>query len=218
VKVIVPPQGLILNIFKPAGMTSFEVVRKIRRKLNVKKVGHCGTLDPFAEGVLIILVGKATKLAPQFTSYDKTYRCRIRLGRSTDTYDITGRVIKESETVKVTIEDIKSIIKKFKGEIRQIPPMFSAIKKAGRPLYILARQGLEIERESRIVKIYDLILESWQNPFLELTVHCSKGTYIRSLANDIGEDLGCGGCLERLARTAVGTFRMEDSLKLEEID
>jgi tRNA pseudouridine55 synthase len=138
---IVPAEGLVLNVFKPVGITSFEVVRRLRRILKVKRVGHCGTLDPFAEGVLIIVVGKATKRAGEFSAYDKVYRAGIRLGRITDTYDITGKTILEKDISKVTLEDIEPVIERFKGEIEQIPPMFSAIKISGQPLYKLARKG-----------------------------------------------------------------------------
>lgn len=212
----VPEEGLILNIDKPKGITSFGVVSRIRKKLGIKKVGHCGTLDPIAEGVLIVLVGKATKRAEEFSGLDKKYRAVVRLGISTDTYDNTGKVVKEHETANIDIQDVKRIIQQFSGEIEQIPPMFSAVKIGGKKLYKLARQGVEIERHPRKINIFSIELVDFQNPLLVIDVHCSKGTYIRSLADDIGKALGCGGCIESLTRLSAGDFSIENSIKLDE--
>ena len=213
----IPPEGLILNVYKPAGMTSFDVVRWVRRRLKVKKVGHGGTLDPIAEGVLLIMVGKATKRANELSSLDKTYAARILLGRKTDTYDITGAVLAEFDTNHLECDDIEGVLHNFVGEIEQVPPMFSAIKVNGKRLYKLARRGIQVERKPRKITIYDIRLKSWANPGMLVIVHCSKGTYIRSLANDIGDMLGCGGCMESLVRTRIGGYRVENSIRLEDI-
>ena len=214
---IVPPEGLILNVYKPPGITSFGAVRKIRHALKVKKVGHAGTLDPMAEGVLIVMVGKATKRAVEFESLTKKYDALIRLGISTDTYDITGNVLSEKDCSKISRETIESALRDFIGEIDQIPPMYSALKIDGQKLYKLARQGIVVERKPRRIIIDDIRLTEFNPPSFRIEVACSKGTYIRSIAHDLGEKLGCGGCLEELKRTAIGSFRIEDSLKLDEI-
>ena len=214
---IVPPEGLVLNIYKPQGLTSFGVVSRVRKKLNIKKVGHAGTLDPMAEGTLIVLVGKATKKASEFSALDKEYRAGILLGEKTDTYDVTGKALGSGDTSGVSLSRLQDALNEFSGEIEQVPPMFSALKVDGKRLYKLAREGVEIERKSRRITIHQIKLERWENPRLEITVRCSKGTYIRSLAHDLGEKLGCGGCLETLVRTAVGSYRVEDAMRLEEI-
>ena len=213
----IPPEGLILNVYKPAGMTSFDVVRQVRRRLKVKKVGHGGTLDPIAEGVLLIMAGNATKRANELSSLDKTYAAGILLGRKTDTYDTTGVVLAESDTDNIEYEDIERELQNFIGEIEQVPPMFSAIKIDGKRLYKLARRGIQVERKPRKITIYDIRLKSWMNPSMLIVVHCSKGTYIRSLAEDIGDRLGCGGCMESLVRTRIGDYRVEDSIRLEDM-
>jgi len=215
--VINSQDGLILNIYKPAGMTSFDVVRIVRNKLKVKKVGHCGTLDPMAEGVLIILVGKATKSAAKLSALDKEYLATILLGRETDTYDITGKVMQEKEIPFFRQDELKSILDKFRGEIEQLPPMYSALKIKGRKLYQLARKGLEVERQIRKVQIYQLNLLNWYRPRLDLMIHCSKGTYIRTLAYDLGRELNCGACVEKLLRIKVGDFKIEDALRIDDI-
>ena len=214
---IVPPEGLILNVCKPQGITSFGVVRKIKHALSVKKVGHAGTLDPMAEGVLIVMVGKATKRAVEFESLTKEYDALIRLGISTDTYDITGNILSERDCSHISEDTINSALRDFIGEIEQIPPMYSALKIDGRKLYKLARQGIELERKPRRIKIDHIGLTDFNLPCFRIEVTCSKGTYIRSIAHDLGEKLGCGACLQELKRTAIGDFRIEDSLKLDEI-
>lgn len=213
---IVPPEGLVLNIYKPSGITSFGVVRKIRKKLNIRKVGHGGTLDPLAEGVLLILVGKATKQSGSLIGLSKTYKAGILLGRETDTFDTDGALIAERDSTSLTLAEIEQILHNFRGEIEQLPPMYSAVKVEGKKLYELARKGIEIERKSRKVNIYKLELISWSPPHLVIEVDCSKGTYIRSLAHDIGQSLGCGGCIEKLVRSGVGNYRIEDSVSLAE--
>ena len=214
---IVPPEGLVLNVFKPAGITSFGVVSRIRRRLGVKKVGHAGTLDPMAEGVLLILVGKATKKAGELSSLDKVYQAGILLGVSTDTYDITGNVSDNKNPELIERSDIETLLAEFTGEIEQVPPMFSALKVDGERLYKIARKGVVLDRKARRVIIQAINLDYWDNPHLMITVRCSKGTYIRSLAHDLGERLGCGACLESLLRTAVGEYRVENSLKIEDV-
>lgn len=214
---IVPPEGLVLNIYKPGGITSFGVVSRVRSRLKVKKAGHGGTLDPMAEGVLIVLVGKATKLAAELSALQKEYRAVILLGRTTDTYDITGETVDEQEPPELSAETVQSALNDFTGEIDQIPPMFSALKVDGQRLYKLARKGMVIEREPRRVTIHSLRLDAFEHPRLSITVCCSKGTYIRSLADDIGRRLGTGGCLESLLRTRVGDYKVEDSLRMEDI-
>ena len=214
---ITPSEGAVLNIYKPAGITSFDVIRILRRKLGIKKIGHGGTLDPIAEGVLIILVGKATKKSNELISLSKTYRAGILLGVETDSYDISGKTVKEMSAGGITDADIENVLVNFRGEIEQIPPMFSALKVKGKKLYQLARKGIEIERKPRKVTIGRLDKLSFDNPRLSIEVDCSKGTYIRSLAHDIGSKLGCGACMESLIRTRVGEYHVADSIRLEEI-
>ena len=213
---IVPPEGLILNIYKPSGMTSFDVVYKIRKKLDVKKVGHAGTLDPLAEGILLILVGKATKQSASLTGLAKSYRAEIILGRETDSYDTDGSLIAERDSSSLETDEIELALQNFRGETEQIPPMYSAVKVDGKKLYELARKGIEIERKARKVNIDKLELIGWNPPHLEIEIDCSKGTFIRSLAHDIGQLLGCGGCIEKLIRTRVGDYTIEESLNLNE--
>jgi len=214
---IIPEEGLILNVFKPAGITSFGVVQKIRQQLKVKKIGHAGTLDPMAEGVLIILVGKAAKRQDEFMQLEKTYSAGILLGTETDSFDITGNIIRLEDYAQVTKDRLVAVLELFKGEIEQVPPMFSAVKVGGKRLYKLARQGMEVERKPRLVRIQDIHLQSWDPPRFKIEVRCSKGTYIRSLAHDIGRELGCGACMESLNRTSIGDYNIDDALKIQEI-
>lgn len=213
----IPSEGAILNVYKPAGITSFDVIRILRRKLGLKKIGHGGTLDPIAEGVLIILAGKATKKSDDLIGLPKSYRAGLLLGVETDSYDISGKVVKETEAGGILPEEIEKVIAGFRGEIEQVPPMFSALKVKGKKLYELARKGIEIERQPRKVSIDRLDILEYSNPRLQIDVDCSKGTYIRSLAHDIGRELGCGACMESLIRTRVGDYRVEDSLRLDDI-
>jgi tRNA pseudouridine55 synthase len=206
----------LLNISKPTGISSFHVVRAVKHILKVKKVGHCGTLDPLAEGVLLVLFGAATKQQDKLMHQDKTYAATILLGRNTDTGDITGKTITESSVPPDAIERLPEILLKFTGPIMQVPPMYSALKYGGKKLYELARQGITVERSARQITIYKIQLLSYEAPRLVISVHCSSGTYIRTLAEDIGAALGCGGTIEKLRRDSVGTYTMDTSIRFEE--
>ncbi|MCL0065894.1 tRNA pseudouridine(55) synthase TruB [Dehalococcoidia bacterium] len=208
----------IINLNKPQGMTSFRVVARVRKLTGERKVGHSGTLDPDATGVLPILLGRATKLARFLVESLKVYRARIEFGRATTTYDSSGTTTLKEDASSLTLEQIESAINSFRGPIEQIPPMYSAIKHHGRPLYHLARDGIEIPREPRMVTIYRLDLLDWQSPTLTIEVECSKGTYIRSLAHDLGQLLGCGGHLEGLVRLQTGIFHIDKSISLQELE
>lgn len=209
----------IINIYKEKGYTSHDVVAKMRGILKIKKIGHTGTLDPDAVGVLPVCVGKATKLVDLITEKDKTYEAVMKLGISTDTQDITGKVLKTSE-VNVNLPQITQVIQSYIGEYPQLPPMYSAIKVGGKRLYELARQGKEVERERRLVLIKDICILDYSKEENEVTVRvdCGKGTYIRTLLHDIGETLGCGATMKSLVRTAVGQFKIEEALKLSDIE
>jgi len=202
----------ILSINKPSGVTSFWAVKQVKRVLGVKKVGHCGTLDPLAEGVLVILFGKATKLQSSFMSGRKTYRALLKLGAVTDTGDITGKVTGGTAVGNIEKLAVVNILKSFLGDIEQVPPMYSALKYGGRKLYEIAREGKEVKREPRSVSIYSIDLLNFHNEHLELRVECSKGTYIRTLAEDIGSKLGCGATIEALCRERSGDFTLETAL------
>ncbi|MEI6826923.1 MAG: tRNA pseudouridine(55) synthase TruB [Desulfuromonadales bacterium] len=205
-------------INKPPGITSHDVVSRVRRILGIKKVGHTGTLDPFATGVLPIAVNDGTKAIPFLDEGSKTYEALMRLGVSTDTLDMTGAVLSESDSTGVTREQFVSTLSHFTGAISQIPPMYSAIKQNGQPLYKLARQGVEVERTARDVEIFRLELLSFDLPLVAIRVVCSRGTYIRSLADDIGQRLGCGAALQELRRTASGPFRIENAVALADLE
>ncbi|MBR3833312.1 MAG: tRNA pseudouridine(55) synthase TruB [Lachnospiraceae bacterium] len=209
----------IINVYKEAGYTSFDVVAKLRGILKQKKIGHTGTLDPMAEGVLIVCLGKGTKLVDMITSGTKEYEASMRLGITTDTEDITGQIL--SETVLdsgLTHDKVIQVINSFVGKYNQIPPMYSAIKKDGKKLYEYARSGVQIEREPRPVEIFSIDDISVQLPNISFKVNCSKGTYIRSLCRDIGDKLQCGGTLTGLTRSEVHGFWLKDSLKLSDIE
>ncbi|MBO4391368.1 MAG: tRNA pseudouridine(55) synthase TruB [Lachnospiraceae bacterium] len=212
----------ILIINKPKGFTSHDVVAKLRGILRTKKIGHTGTLDPDATGVLPVCVGKATRLCEVLADHDKCYRARIRLGISTDTEDLSGTVLSEisSEEVKrrVAEEDFRKAVEALTGDLMQIPPMYSAIKIGGKKLYEYARAGVEIEREARPVTVYSVEILEWNCPEAELLISCSKGTYIRSFCRDLGDSLGVGGALAALERTKVDRFSLEDALTLEEVE
>lgn len=209
----------IINVYKEKGYTSHDVVAKMRGILKIKKIGHTGTLDPDAEGVLPVCIGKATKLVDLITDKDKTYEAVLKLGITTDTQDITGQILSRRE-VTVTKGEIEDAINSFIGEYMQLPPMYSAIKVNGKKLYELARQGIEVERKRRKVSIYDIRILKIDEEESEITVSvdCGKGTYIRTLLYDIGEKLGCGGTMKSLLRTAVGNFKLENAYKLSEIE
>lgn len=207
----------ILNINKPTGMSSFDVVRVVKKAAKTKKVGHTGTLDPEASGVLPICIGRATKLVDYIMSDYKIYEVELKLGITTDTYDREGKVLQTSE-VNLSENDVKEVIKSFVGEIDQVPPMYSALKVNGQRLYNLARQGIEIERKSRKIHIYNIDILSVDLPVVHFTVKCSKGTYIRSLCYDIGEKLKCGGTMWNLKRTQTGSFNILNSMELDQLN
>lgn len=207
----------ILIIDKPKDMTSHDVVDCIRHKFKIRKVGHGGTLDPLATGVLVVLVGRATKFARYFLEFDKEYEGTLFLGITTSTGDAAGRVIKQ-ELVDVDYEKAKEVFSEFLGEIKQIPPMVSALRYGGERLYNLARKGIEINRPPRAIRVYCLELVDFQLPRINFRVRCSKGTYIRKLCEDIGERLGCGGYQSSLRRIKVGPFSINEAVKLDKIN
>lgn len=208
----------ILNIYKQKGYTSHDVVARLRGITKQKKIGHTGTLDPDAEGVLPVCLGRATKVCDLLTDKDKVYETVLLLGKVTDTQDISGKVLEEKETQNLTETQVRTCIQGYIGAYEQLPPMYSALKVNGKKLYELARAGIEVERKKRSVTIYDIQIIEMELPRVRMRVHCSKGTYIRTLCHDIGADLGVGGCMEFLLRTKVSCFELEDSLKLEEIE
>ena len=209
----------IVNVNKPTGITSHDVVYRLRKILNIKKIGHTGTLDPDAEGVLPMCVGKGTKIADELTAKEKQYLAELTLGITTDTQDISGKVLK-TRAVTSSREEIENAIMSFVGEIEQIPPMYSAIKVNGRKLYELAREGKTVEMPPRAVTVYNIEIMDIDtvNNKVSFLVDCSKGTYIRTLCHDIGEKLGCGGVMSKLKRTRSGDFRIEESYTLEQIE
>ena len=207
----------IINVRKEKGFTSFDVVAKLRGILKMKKIGHTGTLDPDAEGVLPVCIGKATRVCDLLTDKDKVYEAVMLLGKETDTQDMTGTILKEAK-VNLSIEEVKQCIESFVGEYAQIPPMYSALKVNGKKLYELAREGKTIERKARPVKILELTIEEIDLPRVTMTVTCSKGTYIRTLCHDIGEKLGICACMEELTRIRVGIFEIQDALRLSEVE
>lgn len=207
----------VLNIYKEKGFTSHDVVAKLRGIVKQKKIGHTGTLDPDAEGVLPVCLGKATKLCDMLTDKSKVYEAVLLLGKTTDTQDITGTILEERDTKELTEEQVSACIQRFIGEQDQIPPMYSALKVNGKKLYELAREGIEVERKARRITIFEIEILEINLPRVRMQVHCSKGTYIRTLCHDIGNALGCGGCMESLLRTKVSRFELKDSLRLEEI-
>ena len=200
----------VLNIRKEKGFTSFDVVAKLRGILHMKKIGHTGTLDP-------VVLGKATKLVDLLTDKQKTYEALMHLGLETDTQDMTGTVLCE-KTVEVSEEEVEAVIRGFVGEYKQIPPMYSALKVDGKKLYELAREGKTVERKARTVHFYEIDIKEINLPYVRFSVTCSKGTYIRTLCHDIGQKLGCGGCMEELIRTRSGNFTWEDSMTLAEVE
>ena len=207
----------IINVYKEKGFTSFDVVAKMRGILGQKKIGHTGTLDPAAEGVLPVCAGKGTRLCDMLTDHDKTYRATLLLGVVTDTEDTTGTVLEEKPTDHLTEEEVREAIMSFVGDYDQIPPMYSALKVDGKKLYELAREGKVIERKARPVKIHEIVIESMNLPEVVMSVSCSKGTYIRTLCNDIGAKLQVGGCMKELLRTKVGRFLLEETLTLSDL-
>lgn len=207
----------IINVYKEKGYTSFDVVAKMRGIFGQKKIGHTGTLDPDAQGVLPVCLGKATKVCDFLTDKDKVYKATMLLGIQTDTLDISGKVCNKA-MVNVTEQQVRDVISTFVGTIEQIPPMYSALKVNGKKLYELAREGKTIERKARKVSIYDITIDEICLPEVVMTVSCSKGTYIRSLCDDIGTKLGCYGCMKELLRTKVACFDIGDAYKISEIE
>ncbi len=212
------PLSGILNIDKPPGMTSHDVVDAVRRMAGQRKVGHAGTLDPMATGVLLLCLGQATRLAEYLMAGRKRYRAVIVLGAETDTYDAEGRVLRSGGRTDFGREEIEAALRTFVGRIEQVPPLYSAIKRDGRPLYKLARQGRAVQPEPRPVEIDEIVLLAWEEPELTVEVTCSPGTYIRSLAHDLGRRLGSSAYLGALVRLRSGRFRLEDAVSLERLE
>ncbi len=206
----------IMNVYKEAGFTSHDVVAKLRGICKQKKIGHTGTLDPDAVGVLPVCLGSGTKLCDMLTGETKEYIARFRLGVTTDTQDISGKVLEEKE-VDVCEEQVKEMLSHFVGELQQVPPMYSALKVGGKKLYELAREGKEVERKARLITIYELELLKAEHPEYEIRVTCSKGTYIRTLCHDVGQALSCGAVMTSLVRARVGEFRLKDAKTLAEL-
>ena len=206
----------IVIVNKPQGWTSQDVTARLRRVFGTRRIGHGGTLDPMATGVLPVFVGRATRGVEFFEHAEKTYEATLRLGIATDTEDITGTVLVE-RPVDVTREQFEKTLENFRGEILQVPPMYSALKINGQKLCDLARKGKEVERQPRPITIYKLECLAFDGVTAKLLVHCSKGTYIRTLCKDIGESLGCGGCMEALCRVTAGEYTLEGSVALEEL-
>ena len=208
----------VINVKKEAGFTSFDVVAKLRGILKMKKIGHTGTLDPDATGVLPVCLGKATKLCDLLTDRGKSYRCVLLLGKRSDTLDASGEILEEKDPSKVTEEDVLRALEAFRGEILQVPPMYSALKVNGKKLCDLARQGVTVERRPRPVTIHDITVVKMDLPRVEMDVTCSKGTYIRTLCDDIGQALKVGGLMESLVRTSSGAFTLDGAHTLSEIE
>jgi tRNA pseudouridine55 synthase len=210
-------KGIVI-VDKPQGITSFDVVKEIRSKFKIRKVGHCGTLDPLATGLLIILLGDDTKLFSKFSTFDKSYKATLELGVSTSTGDCMGKVLDRKEVKNIITSDVENIFKEFMGEINQMPPMFSALKYHGKKLYEFARLGLEVPRKERAVKIFELNICNFHLPYVDFYVHCSKGTYVRTLAQDIGKRIGCGACIMSIRRTALGPFDIQEAVTIDKLD
>ena len=207
----------VLNIFKNSGMSSFDVVRIVKKVACEKKVGHTGTLDPEAIGVLPVCLGKATKIIDYIMNDKKSYKVKFKLGVTTTTYDLEGEILSETDTSNITVEETLEAINKFKGTYNQVPPMYSALKKNGVRLYELARKGIEVEREGRPITIYDIKDIEINLPYISMEVTCSKGTYIRSLCYDIGEALKVGACMTDLRRTETSCFHERDSINIKDL-
>ena len=210
------PDG-ILNLDKPKGPTSHDVIDRIRKLTGIRRVGHAGTLDPMATGVLLVCIGKATRVSEYLMAGQKVYRARVRLGITTDTYDAEGQVVASASVAPVDFSraEVEAALARFRGTIEQVPPMYSALKRQGKSLHKLARQGVEVEREPRQVEILRLELTEWEPPECTLEVTCSPGTYVRALAHDLGQALSCGAHLTGLTRLASGGFRLEDAVALD---
>lgn len=208
----------ILNINKPQGLTSFGVVARVKRITAERHTGHAGTLDPLAGGVLPVCLGKATRVIEYLFNETKHYRAEVQLGITTDTFDVTGKIIRTVDPGGISREMVEAALDRFRGTILQTPPMYSALKHHGQPLYKLARAGIEVERKGRPAQIHSLEITSWQPPVFTLDIICGKGTYIRSLAHDLGEALGTGAVMKTLTRLRVGPFSLEDSITLPQLE
>jgi tRNA pseudouridine55 synthase len=211
-----PFDGILL-VDKPAGPTSHDVVDRVRRHFGFNKVGHCGTLDPAATGLLILVLERATRLQDRLMSDDKAYEGTMRLGISTDSQDADGQVIAEKPVPALTIEDVERVFVRIRGDLQQVPPMVSAVKHQGTPLYKLARKGKTVERQPRLVHVYDLRVLQLDLPRIQFRAACTKGTYVRTLCSEIGDALGCGAHLAELRRTRSGGFDVKDAHSLDEI-
>ena len=208
--------GAIL-IDKPSGPTSHDVVDAIRRHFGIKKVGHCGTLDPNATGLLIIVLGRGTKLSERLMSDDKVYEGTMKFGESTDSYDADGELFASLPVPPLTLAELNEATVPFIGDLMQTPPMVSAVKKAGVPLYKLARKGIEVEREARLVHVYKFQFNKYEEPIAHFALACTKGTYVRSIAHELGQKLGCGAHLATLRRVVSGKFNVKDSITLDAV-
>jgi tRNA pseudouridine55 synthase len=217
---LVPQKELdgVLLVDKPRDHTSHDVVARLRGKLRTKRIGHAGTLDPMATGLLVILVGKATRLSQYLMGVDKEYEGTVELGKVTDSQDLDGQVMETRPVPEFTEAHIKAVIKSFLGDQYQIPPMYSAIKVDGVPLYKMARRGEEIAREPRFIRVVSWEMLKFVSPHIDFRVQCTKGTYVRTLAHDLGQKLECGGCLSALRRTGSGTLKIAQALTLEQIE
>ncbi len=207
----------VLLVDKPQEWTSFDVVNFVRARFNVPKVGHCGTLDPAATGLLVLVLGKFTQLSSKFSGEDKVYEAKLQLGLETDSCDLDGEVTATHDWSAVTPELLRETLAGFVGEQMQTPPMVSAVKKDGRKLYELARKGVEVEREAKPITIFSIDVTNLELPFCEFTLHCSKGTYVRTLCSDVGRKLGCGGTLAALRRTVSGQFNIADAVTIDQL-
>ena len=210
------PDGVLL-VDKAAGMTSHDVVALVRRRLQIKKVGHCGTLDPIATGLLLLTLGRGTKIQDLLMSEDKEYAGTLTLGATTDTQDRAGKILEEKPVPELTEEMVRAAFEKFRGDFYQMPPMVSAIKQGGVPLYKLAREGKVVEREPRLVHVYSYAIQGIAAPDVDFSVACSKGFYVRTYAHDIGAELGCGAHLKELRRTRSGRFQVDGAITIEEL-
>jgi tRNA pseudouridine55 synthase len=205
----------ILNLDKPQGPTSHDIVDRVRNLTGMRRVGHAGTLDPMATGVLLVCIGKATRVSEYLMAGQKVYRARVRLGITTDTHDAEGQVVASVDPVAFSRAEVEAALAHFQGTIEQVPPMYSALKHKGKPLHKLARKGIEVKREPRQIEISRLVLTEWDPPECTLEVTCSPGTYVRALARDLGQALGCGAHLTALVRLTSGDFFLENAVTLE---
>ncbi|MBN2240428.1 MAG: tRNA pseudouridine(55) synthase TruB [Dehalococcoidales bacterium] len=208
----------ILNINKDQGLSSYSIVSSVKRLTGERKAGHAGTLDPAASGVLPVCLGRATRVSEYLMSYPKTYQAEVEFGKTTDTYDIEGTVTSENDPSEVDIHHIREILADLTGEIQQVPPAYSALKFKGKPYYQLARSGQEINIQSRPVTIYSIEVTNWQSPVLTIDVTCGKGTYIRSLAHDLGQAAGCGAYMKSLIRQKYGMFSIDTAISIRELE